>query len=197
VANYCSASDLKQVLRITDNVDDALINSAIEAASRFVDTYCHREFPVAAGTATRDYVPTGRYERLLIEDATTVVSVKIDDGLDGGFSTTLEPKDYQLEPLNNVRSGVTFPYNILVPFEDGYWPMEYGRATVRVEATFGWPAIPASVRQATILHASRLFTRYDSPLGVAGFGDMGIMRVSRFADPDVELLLRPFRRLTF
>lgn len=197
MANYCSVSDLKAVLRITDSVDDALLTSAIEAASRFVDTYCDRDFAAAAGTATRDYIPTGRYERLRVDDLTAVVSVKIDDGLDGTFSTTLEAKDYQLEPLNNIRAGITFPYNILVPFEDGYWPMEYGRATVRVEATYGWPAVPASVKQATILHASRLFTRYDSPLGVAGFGDMGIMRVSRFADPDVELLLRPFRRLIF
>jgi hypothetical protein len=197
VANYCSVSELKAVLRITDSVDDGLLTSAIEAASRFVDTYCDRDFTPAAGTATRDYVPTGRYERLRIEDAATVVSVKIDDGLDYGFATTLQPGDFQLEPLNNIRAGIAFPYNILVPFEDGYWPMEHGRATVRVEATYGWPAVPASVKQATILHASRLFTRYDSPLGVAGFGDMGIMRVSRFADPDVELLLRPFRRLFY
>jgi len=65
---------------------------------------------------------------------------------------------------------------------------------VRVEGTFGWPAVPDAVREATILQASRLFTRLDSPLGVAGFGDMGAMRVSFKGDPDVLMLLAPYRR---
>jgi hypothetical protein len=37
----------------------------------------------------------------------------------------------------------------------------------------------------------RQFKRYDSPLGVAGFGDIGVMRVSR-VDPDVAALLEPY-----
>jgi len=53
------------------------------------------------------------------------------------------------------------------------------------------------VREATILQASRLFTRLDSPLGVAGFGEMGAMRVSFKGDPDVMMLLAPYRRSKF
>jgi hypothetical protein len=44
--------------------------------------------------------------------------------------------------------------------------------------------------------ASRLFKRNDSPLGVAGFGDMGVMRVSRF-DPDIEALIAPYKRVRY
>jgi hypothetical protein len=47
------------------------------------------------------------------------------------------------------------------------------------------------------MQASRLFARLDSPLGVAGFGDMGAMRVSFKMDPDVGMLLGPYRRLRF
>jgi len=86
-------------------------------------------------------------------------------------------------------------YTALRPIEDGYWPTWEGRATVRVEATYGWPAVPAPVKTATILQAARLWTRYDSPLGVAGFGEMGAMRVSFKADPDVSMLLQPYRRV--
>jgi hypothetical protein len=71
------------------------------------------------------------------------------------------------------------------------------RATVRVEGTFGWDAVPDAIREATILQSSRLYTRLDSPLGVAGFGDMGAMRVSFKGDPDVAMLLAPFRRVRF
>ena len=153
---------------------------------------------VAAGTASRDYAPSGRYAPLTIDDATSIVSVKIDDDLDYSFGETLvDNVDWQAEPLNGRAAGQDWPFTRLRPLEDGYWPMgRHGRATVRVEATYGWPAIPNAVKQATILQASRMFTRYDSPLGVAGFGEMGAMRVSFRVDPDVGQLLEPFVRVT-
>lgn len=198
MANYCTTAELKAALRITDSVDDTLLASAVESASRFIDGYCERDFAAASGTATKDYVPSGMLERLPIDDATTIVSVKIDDDLDGTFATTLvSGTDYQPEPVNQEVSGLTWPYTSLVPLEDGYWPIEWGRATVRVEATYGWSAVPTAVKQATIMQASRLFARLDSPLGVAGFGDMGAMRVSFKMDPDVGMLLGPYRRLRF
>ena len=198
MANYCTVNQLKAAIRITDSVDDTLLDSAIEAASRFVDGYCQRDFAAASGTATKDYIPSGLMERLPIDDATTVVSVKIDDDLDGSFATTLVAgTDYQLEPVNSEVSGLSWPYTSIVPIEDGYWPIEYGRKTVRVEATYGWPAVPKAVEQATLMQASRLFGRLDSPLGVAGFGEMGAMRVSFKIDPDVGMLLNPYRRLRF
>lgn len=196
--DYCTLEELKRALRITDNIDDTLLEGVIDAASRFVDGYCQRSFPVASATATRDYVPSARYEPLYIDDATSIVSIKIDDDLDYSFATLLRADiDYQLEPINGRASGIALPFSRIIPVEDGYWPTWMNRATVRVEATFGWEAVPQPVRQATILQASRLFTRFDSPLGIAGFGDMGAMRVSRFVDPDVELLLTPFRKLQF
>jgi len=181
MANYCTLQELKQALRITDNIDDALLNSSIDAASRFIDGYCQRSFPVASGTSIRDYTPSARYEPLYI-DVATVLRNDI---------------DFQKEPLRPTRDGLEFPYYRLLPVEDGYWPTWMQRATVRVEATYGWESVPNSVNTACILQSSRIFTRFDSPLGIAGFGDMGAMRVSRFVDPDVELLLTPFRKLRF
>ena len=198
MANYCTLAELKQALRITDNIDDALLNSSIDAASRFIDGYCQRSFTVAAGTSVRDYTPSGRYEPLYIDDATDIVSVKIDDDLDYSFATTLRTDvDYQKEPLRPSRDGLPFPYYRLLPVEDGYWPTWMQRATVRVEATYGWESVPDSVNTACILQASRLYTRFSSPVGVVSFGDMGAIRVSRFVDPDVELLLTPYRKLQF
>lgn len=199
MANYATLAEVKSALNISDTVDDTLLTSTIEAASRLIDGYCGRNFEVAAGTASRDYAPTGRYQPLLIDDATSIVSVKIDDDLDYGFAETLVADvDYQSEPLNANVAGMTFPYYRLRPMEDGYWPMgRSGRATVRVEATYGWPALPDGVRQACIIQSSRLFARYDSPLGVAGFGDLGVIRVGTRIDPDVQMLLDPYRRIEF
>jgi hypothetical protein len=198
MANYCTLQELKQALRITDNIDDALLNSSIDAASRFIDGYCQRSFPVASGTSIRDYTPSGRYEPLYIDDATDIVSVKIDDDLDYSFATVLRNDiDFQKEPLRPTVDGLAFPYYRLLPVEDGYWPTWMQRATVRVEATYGWAEVPNAVNTACILQASRLYTRFSSPVGVVSFGDMGAIRVSRFLDPDVELLLTPFRKLQF
>jgi hypothetical protein len=198
MSNYATLAQLKAALKITDQIDDALLNTAITAASRWVDGYCGRSFVAASGTAVRDYVPTGRMEPLLVDDLTEVVSIKIDEDLDRTFATTLAEIDYQLEPINSLSFANPYPYTTIRPQEDGYWPMAFGpRATVRVEAKFGWPDVPDAVREASILQASRLFTRLDSPLGVAGFGDMGAMRVSFRGDPDVIMLLAPYRRAKF
>lgn len=197
MSNYCSLSELKAAISISDSVDDAQLTAAIAASSAFIDNYCYRSFDVASGTAVKFYAPTGRYETLPIDDATEIVSVRIDDDLDESYATTLREIDYQAEPVNAERFGNSWPYTMLRPQEDGYWPLYKQRATVRVEATFGWPAIPDPVKQAAILQASRLFTRYDSPLGVAGFGEMGAMRVSSRVDPDVAMMLSAYRRLRY
>jgi hypothetical protein len=67
-------------------------------------------------------------------------------------------------------------------------------ATVRVTGTFGWPSVPDAIKQATILLSIRIFKRLDSPLAVAGFGDLGAVRVGR-SDPDVMAMIAPYRRM--
>jgi hypothetical protein len=76
---------------------------------------------------------------------------------------------------------------------DYSFPTTYdGETTVRVTANFGFAtAVPTEIRQATMLLAARYYKRFDSPLGVAGFGDLGAMRVSR-TDPDIHAILQPF-----
>ena len=197
MSNYATLAQVKSALRITDQIDDALLNTAISAASRFVDSYCDRSF--SKSTAVRDYVPTGRMDPLIVDDIHVVTAVKIDEDLDRTFGTTLRPIDFQLEPVNNRAAGQDgWPYVRIRPQEEGYWPLAMERrATVRVEGTFGWDAVPDAVREATILQSSRLYTRLSSPVGVVSFGDMGAIRVSKFVDPDVDMLLAAFRRVRF
>ena len=73
--------------------------------------------------------------------------------------------------------------------------MAGGEATVRVRGVFGFTSNPLVITQATVLQASRIFTRLQSPLGVAGFGEMGVVRVTRALDPDVAALVEPYRRI--
>jgi hypothetical protein len=47
-----------------------------------------------------------------------------------------------------------------------------------------------TVYQAVVMQSARLYKRRSSPEGVAGFGDLGIVRVTTF-DPDIEAMLNP------
>lgn len=49
-------------------------------------------------------------------------------------------------------------------------------------------ARPADVTEAILLIASRLYARRNTPEGVAGWGDLGVIRIIA-RDPDVEALL--------
>lgn len=50
------------------------------------------------------------------------------------------------------------------------------------------------VRLAVTMQAARLWKRRNSPEGVAGVGDLGVVTVERF-DPDVDRLLNPLLRI--
>ena len=193
---YCSLADVKSALRITDAVDDSLIELSIEAASREIDGYCQRAFYPTTGT--RVFNST---DSLLCEtdDIISVTTLKTSsDGV--SYNDTWTVADYQLEPLNGVSAGLAQPYTRIRAIGALVFPIWSVTGTytnfagVQIAGVFGWAAAPTSVKQACILLAMRQFKRYDSPLGVAGFGDIGVMRVGR-VDPDVEALLMPFKKV--
>lgn len=61
-------------------------------------------------------------------------------------------------------------------------------------ASFGLVDVPAVVRQACLIQASRLFARKNSPYGIAGSPEAGSeMRLLDRIDPDVSALLSGVR----
>jgi hypothetical protein len=82
-------------------------------------------------------------------------------------------------------------------FGGTFWPISpYGQAMVKITGTWGWPAVPPEIEEATRLLTIRQFRRFDSPLGVAGFGDLGAITV-RSIDPDIKALIAPFSLAAF
>jgi len=188
---YATLSQIKAAVRIQDAIDDSLLEMAVESASRMIDAECDRNF-YTSGTATRDYMPNDVYT-VDTDDLTEIVSVKIDDAGEGTFPITLATTDYQAEPLNQRVSGNAFPIYRLRMIGDYLLPIWGKQATVRIEGVYGFTPVPIQVTQAAIIQASRIYKRLDSPLGVAGFGDMGAIRVGK-VDPDVAMLIRPFKK---
>lgn len=197
---YASLSDVKAALRIPadDTVDDTLLELAIESASRMIDGYTQRFF-YSAGTATKVFIPEDSF-RVMISDLQSLEHLKTSN--DGeAFTVTWSANDYQLQPLNDQAGGLDFPYTSISAVGGKLFPIfdpknpDHFEATVEVKGVWGWESVPTAIRQATIILGMRQFKRYDSPLGVAGFGDLGAMRVSSI-DPDVEALVLPFRKFT-
>ena len=190
---YCTLQELKDVLRITDSVDDSLLETSIEAASRQIDGHCERIF-YQTNEETRLFVARNSYE---CETDDIVSLTTLETAPDGqAFDTTWESTEYQLEPLNGYTGGIYRPRTLIRAIDDELFPTIGHEALVRVTGVFGWDSVPIAIKQATIMSAGRLFKRYDSPLGVLGFGDLGVIRISRL-DPDIASLVQPYRRIQF
>lgn len=189
---YCTLAEVKAALRITDNVDDALLENAVEAASRRIDGECSRRFFQDATASARTYA-ANRPEFLFTDDISTLTAmvVKVDDTFTGSYTTTLVVNvDYQNEPTNALVQGE--PITLIRSLDRGFPVGANGRALIEVTARWGFPSLPDVIREATILLAARQFKRLDSPLGVAGFGDLGAIVVRRI-DPDVAAMVAPFK----
>lgn len=190
---YATLNEVKSSLSIpiADTIDDAMIELAIEAASREIDQVCERIFYQVSGT--RLFVPRDSYVTE-IDDLRSLTTLKTSSGADGIFDITWQADDYQLEPLNGIVGGLVSPSTHIRAVDDYLFTIDGGEATVQITGQWGWDAVPIAIRQAAVILSSRIFRRNDSPLGVMGFGDMGIIRVGRF-DPDIDALIGPFKKV--
>lgn len=192
---YASLAQVKAALRITDSVDDTLLEMAIESASRAIDEYTNRNF-YNAGTAVRYYAPNDSFN-VTIDDLVSLSTLQtMNDNGDQVYDTTWTSTDYQLEPLNGVTDGIAQPYTNIRAIGNYTYLTLGGEATVKVTGVWGWNAVPVQVTQATVIQASRIFKRLDSPLGIIS-GEYGSMRVGSMLDPDVRQLVDGLRKIRF
>lgn len=194
---YATQVELKQMLGIpsSDAIDDSLLDMAVESASRMVDDYTRRRFWADTNATARKY--RARHADFIYVDdfqpstGGYTVAVATDDNDDGTCETTWTvTTDYQLEPVN-TSDNISRAQNLIVAVGGRSFPLVGNRTRVQVTAKWGWPAVPAAVKYATLLIAEDLFKSKDAPFGVAGFGDVGVLRVR--ANPKAVELLEPFR----
>lgn len=182
---YVTLGLLKDALKITDTGRDDLLNQALASASRSVDAYTGRRFYADSSASARTWRTRGRVARggdgdlLLVDDISSLTGLVVELG-DGTTWTTVT--DYFTEPDNALVRGEAITG---LRYDMGCWSTS---RRVRVTARWGWPSVPEPVVQATLIQAARLFRRKDSPEGVTGSAEFGLVRVSR-VDPDVQALL--------
>jgi hypothetical protein len=185
---YVTLDELKSPLGIPpdDPVDDVALQLSADAASGMIDDHCGRRFDQQADG--RFYsVRLGRVE---VDDVATLagLEVAVDEDGDRVHERVLAAGEYRTLPLNALARG-----RPIEALEELAVAPE-GAGAVRVSATFGWPAVPAQVRQAALAVALRLFA-LRGPFGTAGSPELGAQsQAQAWAAAGVEAQLASFVR---
>lgn len=194
--DYCTVDELKAYLRIPDAdvLDDTELGLDVAAASRAIDRTCRRQF--GSADAVRYYTPewdaaSGRYvvrcDDFLVGEG---VGLAVDIDGDQTYASTVVQADYRFLPLNAPADGrpygrITLASSVAAPLAEG---------SVRLSTTFGWAAVPDTVKKACLIQAARFSKRRESIYGVAGSPDMGNeLRLQDRVDPDVAVMLKAYR----
>lgn len=143
---------------------DTLLQEAITAASRDIDNRTGRYFGKDAAPTTRTFV-AGR-DLLFVDDIADASSITVTN------SNGTEITGFRTLPANGVVNG-----------QPG-WPVTRLKSCdfckgeeYTVEAIYGWDAVPDVVEEAAKLLASETFLSKDTPHGVKGLDEFGVVRI--------------------
>lgn len=195
VNGYTTLATLKSRISISDETDDTELERIVTAVSRAIDDYCGRRFYAAAETR---YYTAQHSDRLMVDDLLSITTLSTDDDGDRNYENNWAETDYYLYPDNAALDGQPY-WRIDVDGDNGDYTFPVGvRRGVKVVGSFGFCATgshPAPVEEACLIQSSRLFRRKDAPFGVAGSGEFGQTMIIARLDPDVKMLLGPYRRV--
>lgn len=193
---YASVIELKDRLGIDGTADDDVLGGALLAASRGIEKMTGRQFNDAGSASARTYRPENQI-RVEVDDFHTITGLVVatDDGDSGTFANTWSATDYELYPLNGVVEGESgWPWSKIRAVAGRWFPCGR-RATVQVTARWGWAAVPAAVKESCLVSAVEIFKLKDTPFGVGGYTDFGILRARD--NPFVARMLAPYTRNAF
>jgi hypothetical protein len=208
VADLITLAELKAALDVFDSSQDAKYTQAIAAASAAIRSFTGRNFAQADASGTRKYLYEGSgFLEIDDLDPTGPITVSL-DGVQ-----LVEGYDYLLMPDRGVMTpdAETAYYWIeLVPSAPGSPEMGFTRNLdtlwwrvhhvhyIEVTGQFGWPAVPAEVKQAAIWTAG-YFAESPRPyisVQVSDFSETVATNTENVEMPDrAKLLLMPYRRI--
>lgn len=196
---YLTTAEARTYAGLSDLADTELLDDVVTAVSRAIDNACQRTFFQQAAqartflTQSADLLTLGAFN-----DLVSITTLKFDRDGDGTFEETISATNFGLLDSDFPETG---PYTAIELYNQTWFPVPGGTAgtgrtkLTQVTGTWGWPAVPAQVKQACRLQVARVMKRQESPLGVAGFGEFGVVRVSRL-DPDIDAMLQPYKLLS-
>jgi hypothetical protein len=196
VNGYCSVDDVRDQLSDSGSIlATNLMEKAVNAASRAVDDYCGRRFWQDPAPVARKYRPRRR-DKVTVDDISTTTGLIVETTSSVSWAApttwTLDT-DFELEPDNADAEGPAYAWWRLLAVGSKHFQHARFRS-LRVTARWGWSQVPDPISEATLLKAVSLFERRNAPFGVAGFGEFGVVKITR-KDSDVVDLLSGYTKV--
>lgn len=196
---YCTLAELRSSpalnLESTYTTDDQLLCDIITATSRAIDKQTSRFFYKSSAHEIRYFSAVNNY-RIWTDDIVSVTNLYTDNlNGDRTYPYTWSATDYDLWPYDAATLSEPEPYRYIDATPQGIYkfPVNVSKG-VKLDAVFGWPAVPTLISKACLLWCERTYKRLSTPLGTSSMSQLGIISVKvPPPDPDVEAMLSNYR----
>ena len=187
---YTSVSKVKSYLGITGSGDDDLLQTFIDSAAKFIESWTGRKFGVQADT-TRTFDAIDDVDASMLwfdEDLCAITSVT------NGDSIVVASNEYTTQPRNETPY---YALRILTSSGKSWTYTEDHQDAISIVGRWGYSTdVPADVELACIRLAAYLYRQKDN----AGDLDRGIVAGNATILPaslpaDIRTLLDPYRKL--
>jgi hypothetical protein len=192
--SYATLAELKSSLAITDSTDDAPLQSCLDAADQLINNYVDTKVGFGVTSSQTRYYTAERYDFVLTDPIVTVTALATDIDGTGNYTQTWSANDYVLAPRNAALNSRPYTEIDTSPFSNAVLNFPTGYLEVKVTGTFGWPSVPAAVKQASLIQAGAIFASRTAPFGAVGGEALGgVIRMSAALHPEARALLDAYR----
>jgi hypothetical protein len=192
--SYATLAEFKSSIGITDTTDDTPLQSCLDAADQLINNYVDTKVGFGVTSSQTRYYTAERYDFVLTDPIVTVTSLATDINGDGTYSQVWSANDYVLAPRNAALDSRPYTEIDTSPFSNADYNFPIGYLEVKVVGTFGWPSVPAAVKQAALIQAGAIWSSRTAPFGVIGSQDLGgVLRMAAALHPEARILLEPYR----
>lgn len=192
--SYATLAEAKASLGITDSTDDAAIQSCLDAADQLINNYVDTKVGFGVTSSQTRYYTAQRFDFVLTDPIVTVTALATDINGTGNYTQTWSANDYVLAPRNAALDSRPYTEIDTSPFSTAQLNFPTGYLEVKVTGTFGWPSVPAAVKQAALIQTGAIFASRTAPFGAVGSESLGgVLRMSAALHPEARALLEAYR----
>ena len=168
VNEYCTLSEFKAYAlpqATASTTDDAVIVRIIEGVSRWIDEQTGRRFGKNSTDEVRYFSPSD-FRTVYVGEVVSIASVALDLNGSREYATALDAAYYDLAPYNAALEGK--PYNGLEIRPLSPYTFSSVRGSVKITGVFGWPSVPAHVKEMCLDIAKNVYHRRNGEGSGAG-----------------------------
>jgi hypothetical protein len=192
--SYATLAEFKSSIGITDTTDDTPLQSCLDAADQLINNYVDTKVGFGQTASQTRYYTADRFDFVLTDPIVSVSQLATDINGDGTYSQVWTSNDYVLAPRNAALDSRPYTEIDTSPFSNADYNFPVGYLEVKVTGVFGWPSVPAAVKQAALIQAGAIWSSRTAPFGVIGSQDLGgVLRMSAALHPEARVLLEPYR----